>query len=41
MIDPDQQEIEFDVAMLRHSEYWGDLSVPLTPDEEEIIDELW
>lgn len=47
MLGPDyyypltEEEWEFDGEMLRHSRYWGDLSVPLTPDEEEIINELW
>ncbi|QDF18288.1 hypothetical protein SEA_DAKITI_75 [Gordonia phage Dakiti] len=37
---PYDPEFELDVAMLSHSEYWGDLSVPVTPEEEEIIDAM-
>lgn len=36
--DPPSEEEVSETIRLRECEYWGDLSVPLSPEDEEVVE---
>lgn len=36
--DPSDEAIQAEAIRLRECEYWGDMTVPLSPEDEEVIE---